>query len=398
MLRVGRSDSARLDPRVGDDVPTVVASVAVPLLALGPFLARAAAGLAVLRWALVLAVAVCGGRLVAYRALRRLRARGCFVEDALVLGAGQIGQGLAVTLLSVRHYGLRPIGFLEDDPYDRLPLPVLGTTDELDRVLALTGVRRVVVAFGSASDASMVGVLRACDDAKVVVYVLPRFFELGLARRIADVDDVRGISLIRLRRRALRRSSRALKRAFDIGVAAVALVLTAPLMALAALAVRATSPGPVLFRQQRVGRNGRPFNLLKFRSMVVNDGSDTTWGGVTTDPRITPVGSVLRTTSLDELPQLWNVLRGEMSIVGPRPERPHFAEIFRESIPGYGDRLRVPVGLTGWSQVHGLRGDTSITDRAAFDNYYVEHWSLWFDLQIIAQTVRAVLLHHIAEG
>jgi lipopolysaccharide/colanic/teichoic acid biosynthesis glycosyltransferase len=125
--------------------------------------------------------------------------------------------------------------------------------------------------------------------------------------------------------------------------------------------------------------------------MRVNDDSDITWT-VGDDPRITRIGSVLRRTSLDELPQLWNVLRGDMSIVGPRPERPHFMEIFRESIPGYAARLRVAAGLTGWSQIHGLRGDTSIADRAAFDNYYVEHWSLWLDVQIIARTVRAMVV------
>jgi lipopolysaccharide/colanic/teichoic acid biosynthesis glycosyltransferase len=131
------------------------------------------------------------------------------------------------------------------------------------------------------------------------------------------------------------------------------------------------------------------FDLLKFRSMEVNDDSDTTWD-VECDPRVTPVGGFLRRTCLDELPQLWNVFRGDMSIVGPRPERPHFAELFGASVPGYSDRSRVAAGLTGWSQIHGLRGDTSIVERAAFDNYYVENWSLWLDLRVIVRTVRAM--------
>ncbi len=392
VLRAGRSERTRLDPRLGDDVPNIVRGVAVPLLVLAPVLAGAAGGTAVLRAAPVLFAGVCVGRLVGNGALRTLRARGCFTEEALVCGAGQIGQGLAETLLANPRYGLRPIGFLEDDPYDRLPLPVLGMTDELGSALAATGARRVVVAFGSASDASMVSVLRACDDAKVAVYVLPRFFELGLGTRVAEVDEVRGISLIRLRRSALRRSSRAVKRAFDIVVAATALVVASPVIALAAVAVRLSGPGPVLFRQRRLGQNGRTFDVLKFRSMAVNDDSDTTWG-VASDPRVTRVGAFLRRTSMDELPQLWNVLRGDMSIVGPRPERPHFSRIFGDSIPGYGDRMRVPAGLTGWSQVHGLRGDTSIADRAFFDNYYVEHWSVWLDVQIIARTIREVFVH-----
>jgi exopolysaccharide biosynthesis polyprenyl glycosylphosphotransferase len=392
LLRAGRSDSTRLDPRVGDDAPAILRAVALPLLVLAPFLAGTAGGVAVLRAAPVLFGAVCAGRLVGHSMVRTLRARGYCVEAALVCGAGQIGQGLVETLQEHPRYGLRPIGFLEDDPYDRLPLPVLGTTDELACALAATGARRVVVAFGAASDASMVSVLRACDDAKVVVYVLPRLFELGVGTRAADVDEVRGISLIRLRRSALRRSSQLTKRAFDVAVAALALVMVSPVMFAAAVAVRLSSRGPVLFRQRRLGKNGRAFDVLKFRSMEVNDDSDTTWG-VAADPRVTPVGSFLRRTSVDELPQLWNVLRGDMSIVGPRPERPHFSRIFGESIPGYGDRLRVPAGLTGWSQVHGLRGDTSIVDRAFFDNYYVEHWSLWLDVQIIGRTMRSALLH-----
>jgi exopolysaccharide biosynthesis polyprenyl glycosylphosphotransferase len=392
MLRAGGSDGARLDPRLGDDVPKVLRSVAIPLLLLGPLLAGGHGGLTALRLAPVLFGLACAGRLVAYATVRRLRARGVFTEDALVLGAGQVGQGLTEALLTDRRYGLRPIGFLEDDPYDRLSLPVLGRNDRLGPVLAVTGVRRVVVAFGSASDASMVSVLRACDDAKVVVYVLPRFFELGLGAQFSDVDEVRAISLIRLRRRALRRSARAIKRGFDILVATAALLVVSPVMGVAALAVRLSGPGPVLFRQRRLGRNGRAFDVLKFRSMEVSLDADTSWGSAS-DPRVTRVGRILRRTSMDELPQLWNVLRGDMSIVGPRPERPHFSRIFGESIPGYEDRLRVPAGLTGWSQVHGLRGDTSISDRAFFDNYYVEHWSLWLDIQIIVRTIRTLLVH-----
>jgi exopolysaccharide biosynthesis polyprenyl glycosylphosphotransferase len=391
LLAVGLSNGVRLDPRVGDDAPAVVRSVAVPLVVLGPLLASSHSGLTVLSRAPVVFGLVCAGRVIAYAVVRRLRARGLLVEDTLVVGAGQVGQGLVETLLAERRYGLRPIGFLEDDPYDRLPLPVIGTTSELGPVLAETGVRRVVVAFGSASDASMVSLLRACDDARVAVYVLPRFFELGLGGRLREADEVRGISLIRLRRSALRRSSRAIKRAFDIAIASVGLVLVSPAMAAIALAVRLSSPGPVLFRQRRAGRRGREFDLLKFRSMRVNDDADVTWS-VGQDPRVTRVGALIRRTSLDELPQLWNVLRGDMSLVGPRPERPHFIEIFRDSIPGYGDRLRVAAGLTGWSQIHGLRGDTSIADRAAFDNYYVEHWSLWLDVQIIVRTIRAMVV------
>jgi exopolysaccharide biosynthesis polyprenyl glycosylphosphotransferase len=181
------------------------------------------------------------------------------------------------------------------------------------------------------------------------------------------------------------------KRGLDVLVAGVGLLAAAPVLAVAAVAVHVSSPGPILFRQMRVGRGGRAFALLKFRSMRMNDDSDTAWS-VADDDRVTPVGRFLRRTSLDELPQLLNILSGDMSLVGPRPERPHFVEQFVETIPGYRDRLRVPVGLTGWAQVHGLRGDTSIADRVRFDNAYIENWSLWLDIVILARTIREALM------
>jgi lipopolysaccharide/colanic/teichoic acid biosynthesis glycosyltransferase len=167
------------------------------------------------------------------------------------------------------------------------------------------------------------------------------------------------------------------------------LLLASPVLVIAALAVRLGSPGPILFRQDRVGQRGHVVQILKFRSMRVNSESETRWGG-SRDERITRVGRILRVTDIDELPQLFNVLRGDMSLVGPRPERPHFASQFDQQVIRYHDRLRVPCGLTGWAQVHGLRGDTSIEERARFDNYYIEHWSLWFDVVILVRTLAHV--------
>jgi len=167
--------------------------------------------------------------------------------------------------------------------------------------------------------------------------------------------------------------------------------LCSPVLLASAAAVRLTSRGPVFFRQTRIGQRGEFFQMLKFRTMKENSDSDTTWS-VSDDLRRTKVGRVLRVTSLDELPQLFNVLKGEMSLVGPRPERPFFVDQFRVAVPGYDDRHRVPAGMTGWAQVHGLRGDTSIADRAKFDNHYVENWSLWRDIVILFRTVGSVLL------
>jgi exopolysaccharide biosynthesis polyprenyl glycosylphosphotransferase len=250
-------------------------------------------------------------------------------------------------------------------------------------------VDRVVVAFGRAREADMVDVLRACEDAAVDIHFLPRFFELGSAVHATDVDDVWGFPLVRLRRPVRRTFSRGAKRAFDMTVAGVSLLLISPLYAVLSLAVKLSSPGPVHFRQQRVGQRGESVEILKFRSMRVHTDSDTEW--TIAEETITKVGRFMRVLGLDEIPQLWNILRGQMSLVGPRPERPFFVEQFKAEIPHYDDRHRVPVGLTGLAQVHGLRGDTSIEERARFDNHYIENWSLWRDLTILMQTLFAVV-------
>jgi exopolysaccharide biosynthesis polyprenyl glycosylphosphotransferase len=259
----------------------------------------------------------------------------------------------------------------------------------LRMVLFEEKVDRVVVAFGRAREADIVDVLRACEDASVDIHILPRFFELGSTVHATDVDDVWGFPLVRLRRPVRRTLSRAAKRAFDMSVAALGLLLAAPLYAVLAVAVKLSSPGPVHFRQQRVGQRGETVEILKFRSMRVHSDSDTEW--TTDDEVVTRVGHMMRTLGLDEIPQLWNILRGQMSLVGPRPERPFFVEQFKAEIPHYDDRHRVPGGLTGLAQVHGLRGDTSIEERARFDNHYIENWSLWRDLAILMQTVFAVV-------
>jgi exopolysaccharide biosynthesis polyprenyl glycosylphosphotransferase len=236
----------------------------------------------------------------------------------------------------------------------------------------------------------MIPILRASDRLPLEIYVMPRFFELGVAPEGSTTDDVWGIPLERLRRSARRSFAWRGKRVFDLVVTSALLLLTAPLMIAAVIAVALTSPGPVLFRQVRVGQRNELFELLKLRTLCVNSDGDTTWT-TNGDHRVTPVGRILRRTCIDELPQLINVFRGQMSLVGPRPERPHFAAGFRRTIDGYGDRQRVPAGLTGWAQIHGLRGDTSIAERAHFDNHYVEHWSLWRDTVIIARTVGSIV-------
>jgi len=385
-LTVGNAQSsyrARIAPSVFDDVPAILSQAALPLLVLGPIAAaRDAAGVL---WLPVVALpALVAARTVSFQVVRTLRRRGLLVERTLVVGAGHQGTVIADTLRHHPEYGLAPVAFL-DTFQDELDPPIIGTVGELDDILRQLEVERVVVAFGSTREPEMVTVLRACDNHRVSVHIVPRFFELGVAPRSPDTEHIWGIPLVRLRRAALRPAARRAKRIFDVVVATAALVLLAPLMAVTALVVRASGPGPVLFRQKRVGEGGKVVEVLKFRTMPVNDDSETTWN-VEDDERVTRIGGFLRKTSIDELPQLINVLRGEMSIVGPRPERPFFVEQFDASIPRYTDRHRLPGGMTGWAQVNHLRGDTSIEERARFDNHYIEHWSLWRDLVIVVKT------------
>ncbi|GAC1587826.1 MAG: hypothetical protein NVS3B21_03060 [Acidimicrobiales bacterium] len=397
VLAMGSIERHRLRPTVGDDIPGLVRAVSIPLLVLAPWLVHNPHGSAVLGGAPVTLVLLALGRLITHTITGAVRRRGLISRPTIIVGGGEIGQRLSESFDGDPSFGLRPIGFLEDDPMGPLPHPLLGATDDLPEVLTSTGAQRVVVAYGSAKDAQMVSILRACDDANVSLHVLPRFFELGVLPHAPEIDDVKGMQLVRLRRAALQRSSKLIKRSFDLVIAGTALVLVSPLVAVLALLVKRSGPGPVLFRQRRVGRGGVAFDVLKLRTMTMDPESDIQWGSAA-QTRVTPIGAVLRRTSLDELPQLLNVIRGDMSLIGPRPERPHFAEIFGESIRGYNDRNRMASGLTGWSQVHGLRGDTSIADRAIFDNYYVENWSLWLDIRILVRTARAVVVDGIAHS
>jgi exopolysaccharide biosynthesis polyprenyl glycosylphosphotransferase len=248
----------------------------------------------------------------------------------------------------------------------------------------------VVVAFGSAPESSVVDVIRTCGRMPCEIYVVPRFYELRGPG--SDTETVWGIPLARLRRATFRTLTWRAKRVVDVAAAATAGVLLSPVLLACAVLVRLETGPNVLFRQQRLSLDGRSFDLLKFRSLRPQSDEESAqrWS-VVDDQRIGPVGRFLRRTSLDELPQLWNILRGDMSLVGPRPERPHFVAEFSSRFPRYPDRHRVPAGLTGYAQINGLRGDTSIGDRARFDNQYIENWSLWLDVKILLRTVGQVV-------
>jgi exopolysaccharide biosynthesis polyprenyl glycosylphosphotransferase len=391
------SHRARINPLVGDDIPTLLGRLAVPVLVIAPFIGSYVDLAHFVRMSPVVIGFVLFGRTISYKLVREARAVGLVNEPTLIVGAGTLGVKAATTLQDHPEFGLVPIGFLDSFDDSGLPLPILGEVGELESVVRTYDVSRVIVAFGAAREPQMVPIIRACDRLPVEVHVMPRFFELGVAKEGSFTDDLWGIPLVRLRRSALRTVAWRTKRVFDLIFGSVLLVMSAPIFAAAAAAVRLSSPGPIFFRQRRTGQRGEVFEMLKFRTLQVNDDADTTWN-VANDERRTKVGRLMRRLSIDELPQLLNVLRGEMSLVGPRPERPYFVDQFRVAVPGYDDRHRVPAGMTGWAQVHGLRGDTSIKDRAVFDNHYVENWSLWKDLVILARTVGTVVNLGVAES
>jgi len=328
------------------------------------------------------------GRLISVRLAATARNQGYDLDDTLIVGSGPVGRAVVAALLDNPGFGLVPSGFV--DRYDDADeLPIVGNPEDLPTILQVTGVRHVVLAFGAASETELVRIVRRCHDDRVQFYAVPRLFELGVSHE--DVGhEIDGLPLVPLRRPGTASHMWPAKRLFDVVTASVLVVLTAPLVAACALGVKATSRGPVFFRQVRVGIGGRPFEILKFRTMRVNDDSASQWS-VDDDDRVTKVGKFLRPTHLDELPQILNVLRGEMSLVGPRPERPHFVERFSAEIVDYDERHRVPVGITGWAQVNGYWGDSSIETRVRLDNRYIENWSLWRDAVIALRTIPTLL-------
>jgi exopolysaccharide biosynthesis polyprenyl glycosylphosphotransferase len=327
-------------------------------------------------------------RSAAYGVIRWMRVSRRIAHRTLILGSGQVASELGAALLDRPEHGLLPVGFLDSGPHagtPASPLPLLGEIADLAGAVLMNDIRIVIVAFSSGREVEQVEVLRACDRLAVDIFVVPRFFEVHTVGR--DMDAVWGIPLARLKRAAFRSFSWKLKRLVDVALAGVAIVLLGPVLIGCALAAR-WETGGFFFRQTRVGLDGRHFDMLKFMSMKPADDADAhrNWS-IGSDARVGPVGRFMRRLSLDELPQLFNVLRGDMTLVGPRPERTFFVELLAGQFPRYMARHRVPAGLTGWAQVNGLRGDTSIHDRVRFDNYYIENWSLWLDVQILLRTL-----------
>ena len=335
-------------------------------------------------------------RWVVSSALRRIRRSGGNLQNVLVVGAGELGRQVVERLKEHREFGFRVVGYLDDDPGKQQReidgVPVLGTTRDLERAVRSNHVDQVLIALPLSSHAKTVRLIREAAQLLVEVKVVPDLLQFYVLK--AGVEDLDGIPVINLTQMPLEGFNQLVKRAMDIGGALVGLTLTAPLWPVIALLIKREDGGPVFYSQVRMGLDGRSFRILKFRSMSLDAEADgkAHWTR-NHDPRVTRIGAFLRRTNLDELPQLINILRGDMSLVGPRPEQPEFVERFRNRYPEYMARHRVRAGLTGWAQVNGLRGDSSIRKRMAADLYYIENWSLALDLRIIWLTFLSLWIH-----
>jgi Undecaprenyl-phosphate glucose phosphotransferase len=341
-------------------------------------------------------VAVLVARRLSWTAIRFLRQQGYNQTPALIVGTGRVARRIAKALLHSGWTGVYPLGYIEDQPNRwTSDLQIMGTTEDLPRLIEKHRIGHVFIALplNRYHEARRVfNILsQTMVDVRLVIDV-PSMASLSLT-----TTQLEGLSIMSLRESPHFGLNVVVKRAMDIVLSLLALILLSPVMITVALLVKLTSPGPVFFRQERCGLNGKPFQMLKFRSMRMD--AEVQSGPVwckENDPRRTRFGSFIRKTSLDELPQLINVLLGDMSLVGPRPERPVFIQKFRHTIPNYMARHCVKAGITGWAQVHGWRGNTSLRKRIQYDLYYITHWTPWLDLRILWLTVVRGLINRNA--
>jgi Undecaprenyl-phosphate glucose phosphotransferase len=353
-----------------------------------------------LGWAMFVTINIAlayGSREVIREALEQRWKAGIGLKRVLIAGASDLGKLVADKVLQHREFGFKVIGFLDDrasgDHIGYRGLPLLGTLNEADEIIRQERIDHVYVALPLEEHVKMLGIVEATNREGVDVHVVPDLLQfIALRARLENLD---GVPIISLNDVPLRGFNSVLKRGIDFAISATALLgLSVPLAAIAAL-IKYTSPGPIFYKQERMGLDGKAFEVFKFRSMYqgAEDATGPIWAR-DNDPRCTTVGKWLRRLDLDELPQLWNVLRGDMSIVGPRPERPYFVEQFKHRIPQYMLRHKVKAGITGWAQVNGWRGNTSLEKRIEYDLYYIENWSVGLDIKIMCLTVLRGLQKH----
>ncbi len=335
------------------------------------------------------------GRELHWGVRRTLRRRGIERDNLLIVGGGKVARDLARKIKQNPTLGYNVVGMVNGaQPRNKtndLGIPMLGTYADLPFLIDAHSVEQVIIALPEADRSELIELISACRRGRVDIKVYPDM--LAYVSGDISVEEVGGTPLVTVRDIALRGWKLSLKRGLDLVGSSIGLILFSPFMLLTALLIRLESPGDVFYTQQRMGLDGRPFHMIKFRSMR-NDAESAGPGWTKPgDPRVTRIGMFMRRTNWDEIPQLINVFIGEMSLVGPRPERPMYVQRFRESIPRYMERHREKAGMSGWAQVNGLRGDTSISERTSFDLWYVENWSLWLDIKIIIRTILNTLLN-----
>ncbi len=317
------------------------------------------------------------------------QARGVGDDRVLVIGTGEVGQMLMQKILQNRKLGYHVMGFIDSGKNVRdqkvAGIPVLGTLVDIPWIIERFDIDEVIIGLPESSHHDLVGIISLCEREKVGIRVFPDVFQIMASE--VGIGDLGGLPLLTMRDVALQGWRLTLKRGLDVVLSAITLVVMSPFLLLMALLVKLDSPGPVFYVQERMGLDAKPFKMIKFRSMRMD--AELNGPGWTTpdDSRRTKLGTLMRRFNLDELPQFVNVLLGDMSLVGPRPERPVYVEQFRQSIPRYMDRHREKAGITGWAQVNGLRGDTSIIERTKYDLWYIENWSLALDLKILIRTL-----------
>jgi exopolysaccharide biosynthesis polyprenyl glycosylphosphotransferase len=406
----------RLGARYLDDLPRILAATAVAAMAVtfvqvlvveapdaAPEMLRA--------WVLATGLLLAGRGGMAL-AERRARTHGTGGSPTLIIGAGRVGRLIAKRLIDKPAVGLRPLAFVDDDPLpeadldpeevqQQSELPIFDTGPELGTVVRELGIDHAILGFSSSSHETQLDLARRLTDLGVTVSVVPRLFE-AMPDRVVPQRTV-GLPLFSIFPSTPRGWRMSVKYALDRMLALLALLVLSPLLIVSAIATLVSVGRPIFYRQERIGLGGREFEMLKFRTMRAPKPADDSGGevigaafqsglapgGVEGDDRRTRVGSLLRRTGLDELPQLFNVARGEMSIVGPRPEREELVPWFEREVYRYRERHRMKPGITGWAQVHGLRGKTSLADRVEWDNYYIENWSPWLDFKILVLTLAA---------
>lgn len=336
-------------------------------------------------WLLTIAL-VTVGRLALGRLRSALQARGWGRDRVLVVGTGDVARMILHKILGNPGLGYEVVGAVEANgqPKSALPVPILGHAQDLAQAIEQHRVDEVIIALPEATHQDILTLISECERGRATIKVFPDLFQIMAGQ--VSIGDLGGLPLLTVRDIALRGWRRTAKRVMDLVGATVGLVLFSPLMLFTAILIKLDSPGPVFYVQERAGLDARPFPMLKFRSMRQDAEAQGPGWTRPNDPRITRLGNILRRLNVDELPQLINVLMGEMSLVGPRPERPIYVTQFRRSIPRYMDRHREKAGMTGWAQINGLRGDTSITERTKYDLWYIENWSLLLDIKILIRT------------